>query len=54
MPTFRQGDVVRVPFPFTDREARRHESPHAQRLGTLPGGLWQEVEATLRNHLGFD
>lgn len=24
MPTFRQGDVVRVPFPYTDRETRQH------------------------------
>lgn len=24
MPTFRQGDVVRVPFPYTDRATRQH------------------------------
>src|SRR5262245_1278836 len=24
MPTFEQGDVVRVPFPYTDRDARQH------------------------------
>ena len=24
MPTFRQGDVVRVPFPYTDRNTRQH------------------------------
>lgn len=24
MPTFRQGQVVRVPFPYTDRSARQH------------------------------
>jgi mRNA interferase MazF len=114
MPTFRQGDVVRVPFPYTDRETRQHrpalvvsrgavgeahellwvvmitsaanrgwpgdvsladdfrsvglpvpsvirpskiatiESRDAERLGALPGGLWQRVEATLRDHLGFD
>ncbi len=24
MPTFRRGDVVRVPFPNTDRETRQH------------------------------
>jgi mRNA interferase MazF len=24
MPTFRQGDVVRVPFPYTDRSTRQH------------------------------
>jgi mRNA interferase MazF len=23
-PTFRQGDVVRVPFPYTDRNTRQH------------------------------
>lgn len=24
MPTFSRGDVVRVPFPYTDRETRQH------------------------------
>lgn len=24
MPTFRQGDIVKVPFPYTDRAARQH------------------------------
>jgi len=24
MPTFEQGDVVRVAFPYTDRETRQH------------------------------
>lgn len=24
MPTFKQGDVVRVPFPYTDRDTRQH------------------------------
>ena len=24
MPTFRQGDVVKVPFPYTDRNTRQH------------------------------
>jgi len=24
MPAFRQGDVVRVPFPYTDRNTRQH------------------------------
>ncbi|WGD51453.1 type II toxin-antitoxin system PemK/MazF family toxin [Bradyrhizobium sp. CB1650] len=24
MPPFRQGDVVRVPFPYTDRSTRQH------------------------------
>ena len=24
MPTFRQGQVVRVPFPYTDRNTRQH------------------------------
>lgn len=24
MPTFEQGEVVRVPFPYTDRETRQH------------------------------
>jgi mRNA interferase MazF len=24
MPTFKQGDVVKVPFPYTDRNTRQH------------------------------
>lgn len=24
MPTFEQGDVIRVPFPYTDRSTRQH------------------------------
>ena len=24
MPTFEQGDIVRVPFPYTDRDTRQH------------------------------
>lgn len=24
MPTFEQGDIVRVPFPYTDRSTRQH------------------------------
>ena len=24
MPTFEQGEIVRVPFPYTDRETRQH------------------------------
>lgn len=24
MPTFEQGDVIRVPFPYTDRDTRQH------------------------------
>ena len=24
MPTFRQGDVIRIPFPYTDRSTRQH------------------------------
>jgi mRNA interferase MazF len=26
MPTFDQGDLVRAPFPYTDRETRQHRS----------------------------
>ena len=25
MPSFKQGDIIRVPFPYTDRSTRRHQ-----------------------------
>lgn len=35
MPTFRQGDVVRVPFPYTDRETRQHRPALVVSNGTI-------------------
>jgi mRNA interferase MazF len=114
MATFERGDVVRVPFPYTDIDARRHrpalvvscgeigdrgslmwvvmitsaanrgwrgdvalvdgyqdvglpapsiirtskiatiEVRHADRIGRLSAEVWSDVEARLRDHLGFD
>jgi mRNA interferase MazF len=35
MPTFEQGDVVRVPFPYTDRDAREHRPALVVSRGTV-------------------
>ena len=43
MATFRQGDVVRVPFPYTDRETRQHRPALVVSRGGLGHGrglLW--------------
>jgi mRNA interferase MazF len=43
MPTFRQGDVVRVPFPYTDRDTRQHRPALVVSRGGLGDGgslLW--------------
>lgn len=43
MPTFDQGDVVRVPFPYTDREARQHRPAlvvSRGRVGETGSLLW--------------
>lgn len=43
MPTFRQGDVVRVPFPYTDRNTRQHRPALVVSEGVLGEGdglLW--------------
>jgi mRNA interferase MazF len=43
MPRFEQGDVVRVQFPYTDREARQHRPALVVSKGLLGEGgslLW--------------
>jgi mRNA interferase MazF len=43
MPSFRQADVIRVPFPYTDREARQHRPALVVSRGGLGQGaslLW--------------
>mgnify|MGYP003382312033 CR=1 FL=1 len=35
MPTFRQGDVVRVPFPYTDRDTQQHRPVFVVSAGGL-------------------
>jgi len=43
MPTFRQGDVIKVPFPYTDRPTRQSRPAlvvSTGRLEDLHGLLW--------------
>lgn len=43
MPDFERGDVVRVPFPYTDRSTRQHRPALVVSDGTLGDGgrlLW--------------
>ena len=41
MPTFEQGDVVRVPFPYTDRNTRQHRPALViSQDGLGPDGAW--------------
>ncbi|CAN7540872.1 type II toxin-antitoxin system PemK/MazF family toxin [Bosea sp. LjRoot237] len=43
MPTFEQGDVVRVPFPYTDRDTRQHRPALVVSAGGVGDGevlLW--------------
>jgi mRNA interferase MazF len=43
MPTFEQGDVVRVPFPYTDRNTCQHRPAlviSKEGLGPAKGLLW--------------
>jgi mRNA interferase MazF len=39
MPSFRQGDVVRVPFPYTDRDTRQYRPA----LVVSSGGLGEDA-----------
>jgi mRNA interferase MazF len=52
MPTFSQGDVVRVPFPYTDRNTRQHRPALVVSNGPLgPGGglLWVAMITSAAN-----
>lgn len=43
MPVFEQGDVVRVPFPYTDRATRQHRPALVVSAGGIGDGealLW--------------
>ncbi|MBV8843109.1 MAG: type II toxin-antitoxin system PemK/MazF family toxin [Bryobacterales bacterium] len=40
MPTFEQGEVVRVPFPYTDRETRQHRPA----LVVSKGGIGESAQ----------
>ncbi|MCE2974244.1 MAG: type II toxin-antitoxin system PemK/MazF family toxin [Sediminibacterium sp.] len=52
MPTFRQGDVVRVPFPYTDRSTRQHRPALVVSHGEVGDGdslLWVTMITSAEN-----
>lgn len=51
MPTFRQGDVVRVPFPYTDRSTRQHRPALVVSDGEIGSGglLWVTMITSAEN-----
>lgn len=66
MPIFEQGDVVRVPFPYTDRDTRQHRPALVVSSGAIGEGaalLWVVMitsaenrpwtgDVTIPNHTG--
>ena len=57
MPTFRAWDVVRVPFPYTDRPVRQHRPAlviGAGRLETEHGLLWVLMITSAENRRWSD
>jgi len=52
MQSFRQGDVIRVPFPYTDRSTRQHRPALVISKGALGDGdslLWVAMIASAEN-----
>ena len=52
MPSFKQGDVVRVPFPYTDRSTRQHRPAlvvSAGGIGESEGLLWVAMITSAEN-----
>jgi mRNA interferase MazF len=52
MPTFRQGDVIKVPFPFTDRATRQSRPALVVSTGALEdlhGLLWVVMITSAEN-----
>ena len=52
MATFRQGDVVRVPFPYTDRSTRQHRPALVVSRGDIGEGgglLWVVMITSAEN-----
>ena len=52
MPGFEQGDVVRIPFPYTDRNARQHRPALVISKGPLGSGdrlLWVAMITSAEN-----
>ena len=52
MPSFKQGDIIRVPFPYTDRPAREHRPALVVSKGGIGEGnglLWVAMITSARN-----
>ena len=52
MPSFKQGDVIRVPFPYTDRSARQHRPALVVSKGGIGEGnglLWVAMITSAEN-----
>ncbi|MBV8358778.1 MAG: hypothetical protein JO189_12700 [Deltaproteobacteria bacterium] len=52
MPTFEQGEVVRVPFPYTDRETRQYRPPLVASMGSIGESaqfLWVVMITSVEN-----
>lgn len=52
MPTFEQGDVIKVPFPYTDKPARQHRPAlvvSTSKLEKLHGLLWVAMITSAHN-----
>lgn len=52
MPSFRQGDVIKVPFPYTDRSTRQSRPALVVSTGALDdahGLLWVVMITSARN-----
>ena len=57
MPDFRQGDVVRVPFPYTDKATRQHRPALVVSRGELGEGqplLWVAMITSADNRRWAD
>jgi mRNA interferase MazF len=52
MPTFKQGDIVRVPFPYTDRDTRQRRPAFVVSnggIGEAEGLLWVAMITSAEN-----
>ncbi len=52
MPSFKQGDVIRVPFPYTDRSTRQHRPALVVSKGGIGEGnglLWVAMITSAEN-----
>lgn len=52
MPSFKQGDVIRVPFPYTDRSTRQHRPALVVSNGAIGDGgslLWVAMITSAEN-----